>query len=137
MSKNPFELPSSYKGILGEKARPSKKRVQLTPKDRQYIWEHPKMYGRTCSICGEKITKMSDLEFDHTKPYSKGGKKQALAHRDCNKMKASGSLRKIQKTMGFKTKKTRRRKQSKPKPKKKKPSSIFDLPKTELPKGYL
>jgi hypothetical protein len=34
-----------------------------------------------------------------------------------NKMKASGSPRKIQKTMGFKTKRTRKKRKSKPKPK--------------------
>ena len=78
MPKNPFELPDLDKLILGEKAK-LRKRVQLTAKQRMYIWEHPKMYGRTCSICHLKITKMSDLELDHTKPYSKGGKKLALA----------------------------------------------------------
>jgi len=133
MPKNPLELPSLYKEIFGEK--PSKKRVRLTPAQRIYIWENPKMFGRTCSICHKKITKMSDLELDHTKPLSKGGKRQALAHKICNKMKASGSLRKIQKTMGFKT--TKRKKQRKTKPKKKKPSSIFDLPKIKFPKNYL
>jgi len=119
MSKNRFELPkldSVILGKLGEK--PSKKRVRLTPAERIYIWENPKMYGRTCSICHKKITRISDLELDHTKPLSKGGVKQALAHKLCNRMKASGSLTKIQKTMGFKT--TRRKRQSKTKPKKKK-----------------
>jgi len=132
MPKNPFELPqlpSPYKEIFGKK--PSKKRIKLTPKQREYIWEHPKIYGRTCNICNEKITKISDLELDHTKPYSKGGTKLALAHRDCNRLKASGSLRKIQKTMGFKT--TKKKKQRKTKPKKKKPSSIFDIPKIKFP----
>lgn len=50
-------------------------------------------------------------------------------------MKASGSLTKIQKTMGFQT--TRKKRQSKHKPKKKKPYSVFDFPKIDLPKGYL
>ena len=81
-----------------------KKRNKMTSKQREFIWEHPKMFGRTCSICNQRITKLSDLEFDHTKAFSKGGKKVALAHRDCNKMKGSGSLKKIQKVMGFKQK---------------------------------
>ena len=103
--ENPFGLGLG----LG---RPKKKRIRLTPKQREYIWEHPKLYGRTCSICHHRITKMSDLELDHTKTYSKGGKKLALAHRDCNRMKASGSLRKIQKALGHKitTRKAKKRK---------------------------
>jgi len=133
MPKIPFELPSLYKEIFGEK--PSKKRVRLTSAQRIYIWENPKMFGRTCSICRKKITKMSDLELDHTKPLSKGGIKQALAHKLCNRMKASGSLGKIQKTMGFNT--TKRKKQRKAKSKKKKPSNIFDLPKIKFPKDSL
>ena len=78
---------------------------------------------------------MSDLELDHTKPYAKGGKKQALAHRECNRLKASGSLRRIQKAMGFKT--TRRKKRSKTKSRKKKKPSPFELPKIDSSKGYL
>lgn len=138
MPKNPHKLPKVelQKAIFGELGeKPRKKKTQLKASERLYIWEHPKKYGRTCSICGEKITKMSDLELDHTKPYSKGGVKQALAHRDCNRMKASGSLRKIQKTMGFKT--TRKKRKRKTKTKKKRPLSVFDLPKVKLPKGYL
>ena len=80
-----------------------KKRVRLTPKQREYVWEHPKKYGRTCSICGQKITKLSDLELDHTRPYSKGGVAMNLAHRDCNRMKGSKNLKHIQKKMTFKT----------------------------------
>jgi len=130
MPKTPYELPRLDKAIFGELGeKPSKKRVRLTPAQRIYIWENPKMFGRTCSICGKKITQMSDLDLDHTKPFSKGGMKQALAHKICNRMKASGSLTKIQKTMGFKT--TRKKRQSKRKPKKKKPSSVFDLPKID------
>ena len=102
--------------LLGTNKK-KKKRVKLTPKERIYIWEHPKICGRTCTICHQRITKLSDLELDHTKPFSKGGKKLALAHRDCNRMKASGSLRKIQKTLGIKTKKKRRTKKRKRKAK--------------------
>jgi 5-methylcytosine-specific restriction endonuclease McrA len=74
------------------------------------------------------------LELDHTKPYSKGGTKLALAHRDCNRMKGSRNLKDVQKKMGFKT--TKKKKQVKSKPsKKKKSTSPFDvtLPKTKFP----
>ena len=79
-----------------------KKRVVLTPKQRLYVWEHPKLYGRTCNICHQRITKMSDMQLDHTHPYSKGGTKMNLAHRDCNSMKGSKSLRSVQTKMTFK-----------------------------------
>lgn len=82
-----------------------KKRKTLTSAQRIYIWEKPNIYGRTCSICHQKITKLSDLELDHTRAYSKGGTKLALAHKECNRLKSSGSLAKIQKTLGIKTKK--------------------------------
>lgn len=117
-------------GIWGaEKQR--KKRTKLTPKQREYIWEHPKLYGRTCSICHQRITKLSDLELDHTKAHSKGGRKLALAHRDCNRMKASGSLGKIQKAMGFKKTKKKNRPR---KTKKKQRHDIFGLPRIKPPK---
>ena len=95
-----------------------KKRKTLTSPQRIYIWERPKIYGRKCSICHGKISKLSDLELDHTRAHSKGGAKLALAHKDCNRLKSSGSLGKIQKTLGIKankrktTKKKSRKKSS-------------------------
>lgn len=112
-----------------------KKRVKLTPKTRIFIWEHPKICGRTCTICHQRITKLSDLELDHTKPFSKGGKKLALAHRDCNRMKASGSLRKIQKTLGIKTKKKRRTKKRKRKAKPRGPYWVDPFTRKKRPLG--
>ncbi len=123
------------RSLFGGKEK-KKKRVKLTPKQRLFIWEHPKMYGRTCSICHQRITKLSDLELDHTKSFSKGGKKLALAHKDCNRMKASGSLRKIQKALGIKTKKRRRKKRIKKRIKKQKQRPVFDvrIPEVKIPK---
>jgi len=103
----------------------NKKRRSLTSKQRIYVWEHPNMYGKTCSICHKRITKLSDLELDHTRAFSKGGKKLALAHRDCNRMKGSGSLRKIQKTLGFRTITKRTRKRTKKKRKRTSDSGFF------------
>jgi 5-methylcytosine-specific restriction endonuclease McrA len=133
MPKDPFKLPSSYEAIFGEK--PRKKRIRLTPGERIKIWEHPEIYGRTCSICGKRITKLSDLQLDHTKPYSKGGTKLALAHADCNRIKASRNLKTVQKRLGIKQPKKKR--QRKKKSQRKKPSSVFDLPKIKLPKDYI
>ncbi|MFH1324108.1 MAG: hypothetical protein ABIH64_02570 [Nanoarchaeota archaeon] len=103
-----------------------KKRKTLTPAQRIYIWEHPNIYGRNCSICHRRITKLSDLELDHTRAHSKGGTKLALAHKDCNRLKGSGSLKKIQKTLGIKTKKKNTPKR-KPKRRTKRPTNPFDI----------
>ena len=91
------------KNLFGS-APKKKKRVKLTPSQRLYVWEHPKMYGRKCNICSQRITKQSDMELDHTKPYSKGGSKMNLAHKECNRMKGSKGLKHIQTKMGFKKK---------------------------------
>jgi 5-methylcytosine-specific restriction endonuclease McrA len=82
----------------------TKKRVQLTAAERVYVWEHKKKYGRTCNICGEEILKLSDLELEHTKPYSKGGEEMVLAHRECNRMKGSKNLKRVQTKMKLKPK---------------------------------
>ena len=110
MARDPFGLNFNVKkeislgNVYG--AQPKKKRVKLTAKERLYVWEHPTKYGRKCNVCGGRITKMSDMELDHTHPYSKGGTKMNLAHRDCNRMKGSRNLKHVQTKMGFAKKKT-------------------------------
>lgn len=117
------------KNISGIKTTKKKKRVKLTPSQRLYVWEHPKMYGRKCNICGQKIVKQSDMELDHTRPYSKGGSKMNLAHKECNRMKGSKSLKSVQTKMGFKSTK---KKTPKKKPTKKKTQNIFGLNQKDL-----
>lgn len=80
-----------------------KKRVKLTPGERVKVWENPRLYGRKCNICGGRITKLSDLTLDHTRPYSNGGQKMNLAHKDCNSIKGSRNLKYVQKKMVFKS----------------------------------
>lgn len=139
MPKNPLDLSIGkelFRGstsFLGEGKKP-KKKVRLTPAERIHVWEHPEKYGRTCNICGEKITKISDLELDHTRPYSKGGTKMALAHVHCNRMKGSKNLRQVQIKLRLKPAKPKK-KTKKAKPKKKEPANIFDLSKTKSPFG--
>lgn len=102
--------------------RNPRKRAKLSASERIYIWEHPKLYGRKCVVCGDRITKISELELDHVKAFSKGGKKLALAHARCNKMKGSKPLSYVQKRMKFKTarkvkaKRRVRRRSREPKP---------------------
>jgi len=126
MANNPFSLPSPFG------TKPKKKRVTLTATQRIYIWEHPEIYGNNCSICHLKIEKLSELELDHTKAYSKGGKKLALAHRDCNRMKGNKNLKDVQKKMGIKT--TKKKTKPKTKSRKKKMPNLIDFPfKTKSP----
>jgi len=128
MPKTLFGLPTKFDyNLFKATANKKKKRTKLTSAQRIFIWEHPNLYGRVCSICHYRITKMSDLELDHTRAHSKGGKKLALAHRDCNRMKRNGSLRKIQKTLGLRvTKKSKSRKKRR---RKRREYDMFGLPK--------
>lgn len=103
---------------------PKKKRAHLTAKERVYVWEHPQIYGRKCSICGGRITRISDLELDHTRAYSKGGTTMRLAHRDCNRLKGSKGLVHIQKKMTFKRTK---RKVKRTKKRTTGPAGLFDF----------
>ena len=138
MPKNPLGLPNIGKEIFSNNTsfldsdKKPKKRVQLKPAERIFVWEHPETYGRTCHICGKKITKISDLQLDHTKPYSKGGTKLALAHSLCNRMKGSKNLKQVQTKLKLKTTK-QKKKTRKTKTKNKKPNGIFELPKTKFP----
>lgn len=111
-----------------------KKRAKLTASQRLYVWEHPKMYGRTCNICSQRITKQSDMELDHTHPYSKGGTKMNLAHKECNRMKGSKSLKSVQKKMGFKTAKKKFKIKKKIRKKRVTNPLSFKAPKFNMPK---
>jgi 5-methylcytosine-specific restriction endonuclease McrA len=107
-----------------QNTKEKKKRKTLTPAQRVLVWENPKIYGRTCSICGEKIKKLSDLEMDHTRAHSKGGTKLNLAHRLCNRIKSNKGLSQVQTQLGLKT---RKHKKNISKPKKKKELIVWDL----------
>ncbi len=62
------------------------KRKVLTPKQKIYFWENPKIYPRTCSICGERIIKIPDVEIDRNKEYTDNGSGLVLTHTKCNRM---------------------------------------------------
>lgn len=119
----------------GSKKKSLKKRKTLTPGQRIFFWEHPKLCSKRCNICHERIKKMSELELDHTKAHSKGGTKLAFAHKLCNRIKGSGSLGKAQEMMGIKSKTKRKStKRVKKKLKKLQGTDLFDIPKIEMPK---
>ena len=130
MAKDRFGLSveTDLNKILYGSNTKKKKRKSLTPAQRLFIWEHPKLYGRTCSICHQRITKQSDLELDHTIAHSKSGTKLALAHKDCNRIKGSGSLGKVQKRLGLKqTKKARVRTKTKSTKRRTRQPTLFQM----------
>ena len=117
--RNPWELPKNnlpnptFRGSLGYFPKEKKKRVNLTPSERLWIWENPRIYGHICNICHDRIRKLSEVEFDHIKPHVNGGRKMALTHKACNRMKSSNSIKYVQRITAPKTKKSKKKKISK------------------------
>ncbi len=101
---NPLNLGPAFNSLYGTPK--SRSRNTLTLRQKIYVWDHAKALGvsKTCRVCGESIKKFEDVEFDHTRAHIKGGVRQALTHRWCNRMKSSGSLGKIQRIIGKRTK---------------------------------
>lgn len=102
-------------GLLEEPRRRRSSGKTLTLKQRLWLWDHARSQGisKRCHICHQRITKFSDMELDHIRAASKGGKKLAFAHKECNRMKSSGSLREIQRRLGVKTKDSRKKRRKK------------------------
>ena len=100
----------------------------LTLKQRLWIWDNSRSQGlsRTCHICHKRITRFNDMELDHIRASSKGGKKLAMTHKDCNRMKSSGSLGEIQRRLGIKSKKTKVKKTTKRR-RRHRSSGLFDF----------
>jgi len=63
-----------------------KKRKNLTSRQQIYFWENPRTYTRTCSICGERIVKISDVELDMNREFSRDKNGLALTHKACNRV---------------------------------------------------
>ena len=104
MVKDPFKVRYDILAGSSPKEKRKKKRKTLTASKRIYYWEHYPELSRKCNICHKRITRMSDLEMDHTRAHSKGGVTLAFAHRDCNRFKADKSLTRTQRMLGIKTK---------------------------------
>jgi hypothetical protein len=94
------------------------KRKTLTLRQRIQIWEHPEASGlpkrKICNICGQSIKSFDDMELDHVRAYSKGGKTLAMVHKTCNKIKSNGGQRAIQKMLGVPSIADRRKKELQP-----------------------
>lgn len=94
----------------GQRSR-SRRRKTLTLKQKLWIWDNARSQGlsKLCHICHKRITRFADMELDHIRAASKGGKKLAFAHKDCNRIKSSGSLREIQNKLGIKSRQPKRK----------------------------
>lgn len=121
--QDPIFKPISFGApvIYGSTKMPSKKR-NLTSAQKLFIWENN---SKSCNICGKRVTKLSEAEFDHTRAYSKGGASNGsnvkIVHRACNRLKGKKSLSETKKLLGINVKVKRRKKsvkKSSPNPKK-------------------
>ncbi len=144
MAKDPFTL-SGMKSLnidpFASEKKKAKKR-QLTHAQKIWCWENN---PHICYICGKRVNKLSDAEFDHVKAYSKGGATNLsnvkIVHRQCNRLKGTKSLSEIRKLLGIKSKKKTgkrttkktsvKRKTTKKKTTKSKASNPFEI---KLPK---
>jgi hypothetical protein len=104
MSKSMRDIYKEYekleKNIYKQRKQKNKKRKSLSSSKKIFLWENN---PHKCHICGKKIAKLSDVEFDHVKPFSKGGTKIKMAHRFCNRIKSNKSLKNIKKSLGIKS----------------------------------
>tara|TARA_Y100000310_G_scaffold301155_1_gene337366 strand:- start:58 stop:441 length:384 start_codon:yes stop_codon:yes gene_type:complete len=120
MANNPFFSESG--AFSGQKP----KKRQLTHAQKIYAWENN---PHKCNICGKRVVKFSDAEFDHGRAHSKGGATNLsnvkITHRFCNRLKGNKSLSETKKLLGIKSK-TTKKKATKKKASRKKPYNPFE-----------
>jgi 5-methylcytosine-specific restriction endonuclease McrA len=123
LPKNPYDFRDVASVLIGgpEKKKPRRdSRRAFNQTQKVEIFRRQK--GK-CAMCHKKLD-FTLADFDHIKPFESGGKTtvrngQAL-HKDCH-------AKKIQKERLKKVDKKRTRK----------PTDLFQIPKTKLPKSYL
>lgn len=80
----------------------AKERRMLTSAQEKLCWDNN---PHICNLCGNQINRISDVEFDHSKAFAKGGKTNLtnvkLSHRACNKQKGEKSLTEARKMLGY------------------------------------
>ena len=115
--RNPFAIDIKPIDIWSA-SKPKTKR-QLTYAQKIWCWEHN---SHKCYICGKRVSKLSDAEFDHVRAYSKRGATNLsnvkIVHRQCNRLKGTRSLSETKKLLGIKSK-TKRKITRKKRPKRK------------------
>ena len=122
MTRSLFDLKPLSIGSLGT-SKKAKKR-QLTYAQKIFAWENK---SHNCYICGKRVTKFSEAEFDHVRAYSKSGATNLsnvkIVHRACNRIKGKKTLGETKKLLGIKGRKGSKRKRRS----KRKSSNMFDI----------
>jgi 5-methylcytosine-specific restriction endonuclease McrA len=113
MPKNPFELPSLYPS----QPRRDTRRSFTSTQKKEILYQQ----DYKCARCHKKLDPRA-THFHHAKPWSSGGRTITVNGRalcaSCHEILTHKErLKKVDKR------------------RKKKPSSVFDLPETKLPKG--
>lgn len=113
--RNPFELPSLYPS----KPKRDSRRSFTSTQKKQILYQQ----DNKCAKCHKKLDPRA-IHFHHQKPWSSGGRTITANGRalcpGCHEILSHKErLKKVDKR------------------RKKKQTSVFDLPKVELPKGYL
>jgi len=132
MPRNPFDIRMKPVNIWGTSQKAKKR--QLTHAQKIFAWENK---SHVCNICGKRVTKFSDAEFDHTRAHSKSGATNLsnvkIVHRACNRLKGKKSLSETKKILGIKSK-GKKRKTTRKKSSKRKPADPFGFKPIKMPK---
>ena len=88
-----------------------KKKRQVSQSVKNWAWDH---LPHKCNICGRRVSKISEAEFDHTRAHSKGGATNLsnvkIVHRSCNRIKGKKTLSDTKKLLGIISKKKAKKK---------------------------
>jgi 5-methylcytosine-specific restriction endonuclease McrA len=131
MSRSLFDIEIKPVNVWGVNKKNRKR--QITHAQKIFAWENK---THTCNICGKRVTKFSEAEFDHTRAHSKSGATNLsnikIVHRACNRLKGKKSLSETKKILGIKSK-PKRRKITKKKSIRKKSPNLFEIPTFKVP----
>ncbi len=112
MPRNPFAFDITSVGFGPNRSK--SKRRHLTHAEKIFCWEHK---SHVCNICGKRVSKFSDAEFDHTRAFKKGGATNLsnvkIVHRQCNRLKGKKSLSETKRRLGIKSKGKKRKSKKK------------------------
>ncbi|MBI4439831.1 HNH endonuclease [Candidatus Woesearchaeota archaeon] len=107
--------------LFGNYAPRPKKKRNVSHALKLWAWENK---THKCYVCGRRVNKQSEAEFDHTRAYSKGGATDLtnvkISHRFCNRIKGDKSISRTHRILGIKSNKkkivTRRKRRPSRKP---------------------
>ena len=135
MKKGLFDVGiGSFSGFGVPSGSSSIRKRSLTPAQKLWAWENK---SHVCHVCGKRVSKQSEADFDHVRAYSKGGATNPanvrICHRFCNSVKGGKSLSAAKKFLGVKSKP---RKRTRSRRKKTPESGIFGQSIIKMPKNW-